>query len=51
MYFEIEKRLILIDPNKIFLMKPSYFEIFDSVENYDKNTTVNKRNFNDADQS
>ena len=35
-YFEIEIRLSLLDIKKIFSMKQSEFEIFHSVESYDK---------------
>ena len=33
-----------------FLLKPSKFEIFHSVESYDKQTTENRRNFNYAEK-
>ena len=36
MYIEIEIGLILIELNEISLMKPSAFEISQSVETYDK---------------
>ena len=36
MYSKIEKGLILLDLNEIFSLKPSKFEIFDSIESSDK---------------
>ena len=38
---------ILIDLNEIFSMKPSEFEISNSVKSIDKKTVENWRNFND----
>ena len=50
MFFLIEKRLILIDLDEIFPMKPSKFEISHPVESIDKKTAENVRNFNDAEK-
>ena len=40
--------ILMEDLSKIFTMKPSEFEISDSVKSYDKKTAENWQNFNDA---
>ena len=49
-YFEYRVRLSLIDPNEIFLMKLSEFEILHSVESYDEKTAENSRNRYDVEK-
>ena len=49
-YFSSKIWVVLIDLKHVFAMKPSEFDIFLSVDSYDKETAENCRNFYDAEK-